>query len=268
MAAEHSIPTFAEPLFNIGPLPVTNSMVVTWAVAIALLVVVQLGTRRLQLVPSGLQNFLEFVVESVYGMLESIIGPQFVRRTFPFLATIFIFILSCNWTGLIPGFGSIGWGHATERGFEVATPLLRPTNADVNMTLAMALTFTVLWCVWYYQAHGAGGAINHLFGTKGGMKGAAWWMLLPFFIFVGLLELVSIFFVRPLGLTIRLYGNIYAGDNLLEAMAGIIPAPFSAITMLPFYFLELIVGVVQALVFMLLCAAFTTAAIMHGEEGH
>ncbi|MBM3889822.1 MAG: F0F1 ATP synthase subunit A, partial [Verrucomicrobia bacterium] len=249
-------------------LPVTNSMVVTWAVALALVVVVQLGTRRLQLVPSGLQNVLEFVVESVYGMLESIIGPEFIRRTFPFLATIFIFILSCNWTGLIPGFGSIGWGHATEHGFKVATPLLRPTNADVNMTMAMALTFTVLWCVWYVQAQGPLGALKHLFAPKGGMHGVILIVLVPAFIFVGLLELISIFFVRPLALTIRLFGNIYAGDNVLEAMGRILPPFLTPLVLLPFYFLEMLVGVVQALVFMLLCASFTTAAIMHEEEGH
>jgi F-type H+-transporting ATPase subunit a len=268
MAAEHSIPTFAEQLFHIGPLPVTNWMVVARIVALGLIAVAQAGTRKVKLLPGGLQNFLEFVVESLHALLESVIGPEFVRRTFPFLATVFIFILACNWSGLIPGFGTIGWGEATEHGFRVMKPVLRPANADVNMTMSMAVTFTVLWCVWYVQAHGVGGAINHLFGTKGGMKGAAWWALLPIFIFVGLLELISIFFVRPLGLTIRLFGNVYAGDKLLEAMSGIIPAPFSAITMLPFYFLELIVGIVQALVFMLLCAAFTTAAVMHEEEGH
>ncbi|MCX7825203.1 MAG: F0F1 ATP synthase subunit A [Verrucomicrobiae bacterium] len=268
MATEHSIPTFAEPLFNLGPLPVTNSMVVTWAVALGLVAVVRIGTRRLQLVPSGLQNFLEFVVESVYGMLESIIGPQFVRRTFPFLATLFIFILACNWTGLIPGFGTIGWGETGEHGFRVLKPLLRPTNADLNMTLAMALTFTVLWVFWYYQAHGAAGALKHLFAPKGGMRGFILVVLVPVFIFVGLLELISVFFVRPLGLTVRLYGNIFAGDNILEAMNHILPFPLDVLTLLPFYFLELLVGVVQALVFMLLCASFTTAAIMHEEEGH
>ena len=269
MTAEHfTIPTSAEPLFHIGPLPVTNSMVVAWMVALGLILLVQAGTKKVQLLPGGLQNFLEFVVESLYSMLEGIIGPDFVRRTFPFLATVFIFILACNWTGLIPGFATIGWGHATEHGFEVTRPLLRPANADVNMTASMALTFTVLWCVWYYQAHGFVGALKHLFGPKGGMGGYILIVLVPIFLFVGLLEVVSIFFVRPLGLTIRLYGNIYAGDNLLEAMSNIIPAPWSAITMLPFYFLELIVGIVQALVFMLLCAAFTTAAVMHEEEGH
>ncbi|MBM3890419.1 MAG: F0F1 ATP synthase subunit A, partial [Verrucomicrobia bacterium] len=249
-------------------LPVTNSMVVTWAVALALVVVVQLGTRRLQLVPSGLQNFLEFVVESVYEMLESIIGPQFVRRTFPFLATIFIFILSCNWTGLIPGFGTIGWGVTGEHGFRVLKPLLRPSNADLNMTLSMALTFTVLWVYWYFKAHGPLGALKHLFAPKGGMRGVILVVLVPVFIFVGLLELISVFFVRPLGLTVRLYGNIFAGDNILEAMNHIVPFPLDVLTLFPFYLLELLVGIVQALVFMLLCASFTTAAIMHEEEGH
>jgi F-type H+-transporting ATPase subunit a len=74
--------------------------------------------------------------------------------------------------------------------------------------------------------------------------------------------------VRPLGLTVRLFGNIDAGDSLLEAMGGVLAFPFNVLTLLPFYFLELLVGIVQALVFMLLCAAFTTAAIMHEEEGH
>ncbi len=268
MAVEHSIPTSAESLFALGPLPVTNSMVVAWTVALALILLVQVGTRKVQLLPGGLQNFLEFVVEGLHSLLEGIIGPAFVKRTFPFLATVFIFILACNWTGLIPGFATIGWGHATEHGFEVTRPLLRPANADVNMTASMALTFTVLWCVWYYQAQGFVGAFKHLFAPKGGMTGFIFVVLVPIFFFVGLLELVSIFFVRPLGLTIRLFGNIYAGDNLLEAMGNIIPAPWSAIAMLPFYFLELIVGFVQALVFMLLCAAFTTAAVMHEDEGH
>jgi F-type H+-transporting ATPase subunit a len=268
MAAEHSIPTFAEPLFNIGPLPVTNSMVVTWAVTLGLIVLVRAGTRNLQLRPTGLQNVLEFIVESLFKLLEGIIGHDFARRTFPFLATVFLFILVCNWTGLIPGFGTIGWGHPGPHGFEVTRPLLRPSNADVNMTMAMALTFTVLWCVWYVQAQGPVGAIKHLFAPKGGMKGAGWWALLLVFVFVGLLEMVSIFFVRPLGLTVRLFGNIYAGDNLLEAMGHLVPPPLSIVTLLPFYFLELLVGIVQALVFMLLCASFTAAAVMHEEEEH
>lgn len=268
MAAGHVIPTHAEPLFNIGGLPVTNSMVVTWVVTLAIVLVVQAATRRIKLVPSGAQNVLEFVVESLYEMLEGIIGSHFVRRTFPFLATVFIFILCCNWTGLIPGFGSIGWGQATEHGFHVGLPLLRPTNADVNMTMSMAVTFTVLWIGWFVQAQGVGGAFKHLFAPQGGMKGAILVVLVPIFIFVGLLEVVSIVFVRPLGLTVRLFGNIYAGDSLLEAMAGVLRFPWNVLTLLPFYFMELLVGIVQALVFMLLCAAFTTAAIMHEEEGH
>ena len=268
MTAEHAIPTFAEPLFHIGPLPVTNSMVVAWIVALGLIAVVQAGTRKVQLLPGGLQNFLEFVVESLYSLLEGIIGPEFVRRTFPFLATTFIFILACNWTGLIPGFGTIGLGEATEHGFQVMKPVLRPCNADLNMTMSMSLTFTVLWFWWYYQAHGFVGALKHLFAPKGGVKGFILIILVPVFAFVGVLEIVSVVLVRPLALTLRLFGNIYAGDNLLDAMSSVITPPYSALAMLPFYFLEVLVGIVQALVFMLLCAAFTTAAIMHEEEGH
>jgi F-type H+-transporting ATPase subunit a len=136
------------------------------------------------------------------------------------------------------------------------------------MTMSMAVTFTVLWLFWYYKAHGAVGALKHLFAPKGGMRGAILIVLVPVFMFVGVLELISIFFVRPLGLSVRLFGNVFAGDNLLEAMNHIVKFPLDVLALLPFYFLELLVGIVQALVFMLLCAAFTTAAIMHEEEGH
>jgi F-type H+-transporting ATPase subunit a len=275
MAAVHSISAHAEALFKIGPLPVTNSMVVTWIVTIGLVLLVRAASKNMKLVPTGAQNFVEFLVESIYEMLEGIIGHQFIKRTFPFLATVLIFIAACNLTGLIPGFGTVGWGHMADHGFEVTRPVLRPANADVNMTAAMSATFLVLFCVWYYQAQGFFGALGHLFAPKGGvipksgiLRYIVGFPLVTIFIFVGLLEVISIFLVRPFGLSIRLFGNIYAGDNLLEAMNHILPAPWSAIAMLPFYFLELLVAVVQAMVFMLLCAAFTAAAVMHEEEGH
>lgn len=268
MAVAHSILPHAEPLFNIGPLPVTNSMVVTWIVTLGLVLLVRAASKNMKLVPTGVQNFVEFLVESIYEMLEGIVGHDFIRRTFPFLATVLIFIAACNLTGLLPGFGTIGWGEASAHGFEVTKPVLRPANADINMTGAMAMTFLVLFCVWYYQAQGFMGAVKHMFAPKGGMTGFLGAVMWPIFIFVGLLEMISIFLVRPFGLSIRLFGNIFAGDNLLEAMNHIVPAPWSAITMLPFYFLELLVAVVQAMVFMLLCAAFTAAAVMHEEEGH
>src|SRR5262245_27381739 len=100
-------------------------MVVTWIVALALLVFARFATRRMTEVPGGAQNFLEWIVESVFGLLESILGRRLVTRTFWFFATAFIFILAANWFGLVPGVGTIGWGHQTDHGFVVDRPLFR-----------------------------------------------------------------------------------------------------------------------------------------------
>src|SRR5215468_6193306 len=105
--------------------PITNSMVVTWVVALGLIVFSQIATRKMALVPGGAQNLLEWVVGGLDGLLEEIIGPHLVRRTFWFFATIFIFVLATNWFGLIPGVGTVGWGHASAHGFKIDQPLLR-----------------------------------------------------------------------------------------------------------------------------------------------
>src|SRR5215469_5009768 len=105
--------------------PITNSMVVSWVVAVGLIVFAQTATRKMQEIPTGAQNFLEFLVGGLYRFLEGIIGPHLTKRTFWFFATIFIFILSANWLGLIPGVGSVGWGHQTAHGFQIDRPLLR-----------------------------------------------------------------------------------------------------------------------------------------------
>src|SRR5947209_4803439 len=146
-------------------------MVVTWIVAIGLIVFAQIATRNIQQVPSGAQNFWEWLVEGLYNFLENIVGPQLVKKTFWFFATIFILILFSNWFGLIPGVGTVGWGEQTPNGFEVTNPLLRGVNADLNMTFAMSMTFFLCWIVWAVQAHGVGGVLTHLFGAKGDTKG-------------------------------------------------------------------------------------------------
>src|SRR5437870_10178132 len=125
------------PIFHIGKFAITNSMLVTWIVAAAIIVFAQLATRKIKAVPTGAQNFWEWLVESLYNFLESIIGRDLVRKTFWFFATIFIFILFVNWFGLIPGVGTIGWGHYDASGvFHIDRPLLRGGNADLNMTTA------------------------------------------------------------------------------------------------------------------------------------
>ena len=243
---------------------VTNSMVVTWIVALGLIIFAQLATRNIKRVPSGLQNFWEWLVESLYEFLEGIVGAELAKKTFWFFATIFIFILATNWFGLIPGVGTIGWGQQGAHHFEVLRPLLRGGNADLNMTSAMAAIFMVLWLIWAIQANGVGGVLVHLFGPKGESSGILRVLMVFIFFLVGFLEIFSIAF-RPISLSFRLFGNIYAGENMMETMMNLIPS-LNWLLPVPFYFMELLVGVVQALVFMLLTAVFTMLICMHDED--
>src|SRR5215469_3182760 len=245
-------------------LPITNSMVVTWIVALGLIIFAWVATRNMKAVPDGAQNFLEWLVGGLYSFLEGIIGPHLVKRTFWFFATVFIFILSANWFGLIPGAGTIGWGHQTANGFIVDDPLFRAANADLNLTLAMALTFFGCWIVWALQEVGLVGFFKGLFAPKGETAGFLKVLMVVVFFAVGCLEVVSILF-RPVSLSFRLYGNIFAGENMLETMSKIVPS-LGWLLPVPFYFLELLVGLVQALVFMLLTAVFTLLICQHEEE--
>ena len=243
---------------------ITNSMVVTWIVAIGLIVLVRYATRTMRLVPEGAQNFWEWLVETLHDFLEGIIGPKLVKRTFWFFATVFIFILFTNWFGLIPGIGTIGWGTRTAEGFQVTNPLLRGGNADLNMTAAMSMIFFGCWIVWAVQSVGVKGIFLDLFGPKGDTTGVMKLLMIVVFFLVGFLEVLSILF-RPISLSFRLYGNIFAGENMLESMARLVPG-LGWLLPVPFYFMELLVGIVQALVFMLLTAVFTMLICMHEEE--
>jgi F-type H+-transporting ATPase subunit a len=265
---EHAaVPLKPDVLFHIGQLAVTNSMVVTWVVAAGILVCARLATRKIKPVPTGLQNFWEWLVESLYNFLENMIGPQLVKKTFWFFATIFIFILFLNWFGLLPGVGTIGWGHhdPATGAFHIDRPLLRGANANLNLTFAMASVFFVCWIVWAIQANGVGGVIMHLFGPKGETSGILKFLMIFIFFIVGWLEVVSVLF-RPISLSFRLFGNIFAGETMLEAMSHLVPS-LAWLIPIPFYFLELLVGFVQALVFMLLTAVFTLLIAQH-EPGH
>jgi len=262
---EHGLPQKAVEIARPFGFPITNSMVVTWIVAVGLIVFAQLATRRMAQVPGGAQNFLEWLVESLYGLLESIIGRHLVERTFWFFATIFIFILAANWVGLIPGVGTIGWGHHTSHGFVIEQPLFRGANADLNMTLAMSLVFFACWIVWAFQEVGIGGVLHELFAPKGDTAGVMKVLMIVVFFAAGCLEIVSILF-RPVSLSFRLYGNVFAGENMLEAMATIVPG-LGWLLPIPFYFMELLVGLVQAMVFMLLTAVFTLLICQHQEAG-
>jgi F-type H+-transporting ATPase subunit a len=270
---KEGLPEKAPTVFNIGPFPVTNSMLVTWIVAVGVIIFARISTRQMKAVPDGAQNFWEFLVESLYDFLQEIVGADLIKKSFWFFATIFIFIFFTNWFGLVPGVGSIGWGHPTPEGFEVTRPWLRGGNADLNMTFAMAAIFMVVWLIWALQSQGIMGFVLHIFGPKGESEGALKYFMIVVFFAVGFIEVLSIAF-RPISLSFRLFGNVFAGENLLDAMSHAIQHPawakavFSAVLPVPFYLLELLVGFVQAVVFMLLTAVFTGVICMHEDEGH
>jgi len=267
-AETSGLPTAAPVLFHIGPLPVTNSMVLTWFVAAALIFGAQLAMRKAQMIPQGAQNFWEWLVEGLYTFLEGLVGSHLVKKTFWFFGSIFIFIVATNWSGLVPGVGTIGYGVQTAHGFHVTDPLLRGAHADFNMTFAMSMVFFALWVIWALQENGVGGFLKHIFAPKGETSGPLFVLMVVVFFAVGLLEIVSILF-RPVSLSFRLYGNIFAGENMLESMTHLGGPIWGWLTALPFYFMELMVGLVQALVFMLLTAVFTLLICMHDEtEGH
>ena len=182
-----------------------------------------------------------------------------------FLPQFSFSFFAANWVGLIPGVGTIGWGHQTPDGFVVDQPFFRGANADLNLTLAMALVFFACWIVWALQEVGPVGFLKELFAPKGESTGPLKVLMIVVFFAAGCLEIVSILF-RPVSLSFRLYGNIFAGENMLETMSRMIPG-LGWLLPIPFYFMELLVGLVQALVFMLLCAVFTLLMCQHEEAG-
>ena len=255
----------------------TNSIFVALVVTGVVLWFTRMATKKMAVIPGPKQNLVEFVVEFLYGQVEGIVGKHVAPKAFPLLATIFIFIIVANWFGLIPGVGTIGWGEAVGPFSleSVHTPLLRPATADLNMTLALAAVFMVVWFWISVKELGVWGSLVHIFGPKGGLAGALKYMLLPIFFFVGIIEVISIAF-RPVSLSLRLLGNIYAGETLLFEMGGLGEKIFglsgflgfltSVIFPLPFYFMEILVGALQATVFTLLCAVYVKLSTEHPEE--
>lgn len=260
----HGLPAHAVKVFSLGPLVITNSMLVTIIVALGIIVFAQLVSRNVREVPGSLQNFAEWLVELMYGFLGEILGPHLIKKTFWFFGTIFFFILFTNWFGLVPGVGTIGWNATLSDGSHQFQPWLRGGNADLNMTSAMALLFFLLWTIWALQEQGFVGFLKHIFAPKGKTPGFMGVFMVVIFLFVGVLETMSILF-RPVSLSFRLFGNIFAGENILESMMNLVPW-LGWLIPLPFYFLELLVGLVQALVFTLLTAVFTLLICEHEHE--
>jgi len=256
----------AEALFHIGPMPVTNSMVTSWVVAIALILVIRLAVGRPKLIPSKGQAMVESLVEGVLDLITPIVGKKVARPAFPLLVALFTFILIQNWSGLFPGVGTL---KVLENG-EWAE-VIRPGNADMNGTIALALVSMLAWLYFILRYAGPKLILFDIFGNKADKKeipAPIYYFLFLIFFAVGLIEVVSIIF-RPVSLSFRLFGNVFGGENLLHAMSGL----FKWGLPIPFYFLEILIGFVQALVFTLLVSVYIGLICNHGDdhehaEGH
>lgn len=301
----------AETLFDLGPIPVTNSMLTMFVVMGLLLLGGWLIARNVKEVPGHAQSLLEMIIEFLMGLVEASAGRRLGRQIFPLVGGIFIFIIFSNYSGLLPGVGTVGYYHeetheeaehlsdpkdvdpssegehvegavrvfdiaatgaaasnvttvvraaedehaGEEEHHEVLVPFLRAPNADINMTLAMALvTFTAVQ-IMGIRAHGVGGRIKH--------------MANPAFLFP--IELISEF-SRIISLSARLFGNVFAGEVLLGVMyamgaaikIAVVPFLFPVI----FLFLELMFGAIQALVFALLTLIYIALAAEGGHDEH
>jgi len=256
---------------------VTNSFFVALVVVAVILVFSRKATANMSLIPHKWQNLFELVVEFLYDRVEAIVGKKVAPKAFPLLATLFVFILVSNYFGLLPGVGTIGWGESSGMMnlTHVHSPLLRPATADLNMTLGMSLCFMLVWLFITIREVGVIGFLKHTFGAKGGLTGIMGMLVAVIFFAVGLIEIVSIVF-RPASLSLRLFGNIFAGETLLHTMMGLGEMfglggfgkfIISLIAPLPFYFMELLVGLLQAVVFTLLCAVYIQLSTTHDDHG-
>jgi F-type H+-transporting ATPase subunit a len=267
LADLEGLPKAAVPVVSFWGFDISNSMVVSWIAAILIIAVVQTAMRAPKAVPSGLQNFVEWVVELLSDLLEKILGHKMMERGFWFFASIFVFIVGCNLISLVPGVGSIGLGQGTNVwNFDVQKPFLRGANADVNMTAAMSAIFFFLWFYWTFTTVGIVGFIKHTFlsPVKYPYLVANIGMGL-LFMFVGLIEVISILIIRPIAFTFRLYGNIYGGEYLLDSIFKASPL-FSPLILAPFYTYELLVAFIQAFVFCVLTAVFTALSCNGGNS--
>lgn len=269
LGAEGGVKVTADEVFSVGNLPITNSMVTSWIVSLLLIFLVKFLVGKPMLIPSKGQLIMESVVGGIRGIIEPIVGKKVFFPSFWILSGLFFFILIQNWSGLLPGVGTIGYGHYTDNHFTINKPLIRPGNADLNMTLALALVANIFWVYFIVKYAGIKAIVKDWFGNKAEKSEVSAFIfgfLGIIFLAVGFIEVVSILF-RPVSLTFRLFGNVFGGESLLHSMFYIVPQ-LKWILPVPFYFMEVLIGLVQALVFMLLISVYIGLICNHDEGEH
>ena len=240
----------AEPIFYVGSFPITNTLLVVWVIMLFLFSIVFL-LRRPKLIPTGLQNAVEAAIEALLSFIENItLNRKQAIKFFPLIATIFFFVLLSNLVEIVPGLGTIGLKEV-HNGKEIIVPFIRSSSADLNVTLALASLTMIAVQIFGIGALGVSRYAHKFFNFKN-----------PIEFFVGILELVSEF-AKIISFSFRLFGNIFAGEVLLTVILFLTPY----FVPLPFLFLEIFVGLVQALVFSMLALVFLKMAVEeHG--GH
>jgi len=294
----------AEPLPGVTPFgfQVTNALLTALLVNVILVFLAVLGTRRMQMVPSGLQNFLEWIVESLYNLTETVAGKRWAPRFFAIVATIFFYVLISNWFALVPGLAAVGFcetheptGHAGAsrlasplledeaahsylgcQSGELLIPLFRSPSTDLSNNVTLALISVGMTQVFGLMA--LGGAYFSKFvnvkgmiqafrpdeqGQRRGCAGMAGTFAFGAIqFFVGILETISEF-AKIISFSFRLFGNIFAGEVMLLVLASLVPLVLT----LPFLGLEVFVGLIQAFIFYILTLAFfAMATVSHGNQ--
>lgn len=258
-AAFAAVDAKASVLFDLGGgWRITNSMVTGWMVSLALITLILWAVGNPKVLPGRAQAVFESLIEALRDLFEPIVGKKAFPAVFPLLVTLFIFILLQNWSGLLPGVGTIGMGHEVDGKFHLTQPWIRPFTADFNSTIALALVSFGAFLIIIFKYAGPKLILWDLFGNKADKKETPVWLypiLSLVFLVVGFIEVFSIA-IRPFTLSVRLFGNVFGGENLLHG-TGFFPI---------FYFMELLVGLIQATVFTLLSAVYVGLICNHGDD--
>lgn len=264
----------AEPVFHIGSFAITNTLIASWFTIIVLVLLSVFLTRKMKLIPSRRQAMAEAIVEGLLNFVESVSGKKLARMLFPAVATIFIYVISNAYLALLPFFGTVGIYHGGHGEHGEFVALFRAANTDVNVPLSIAIMSFIFVETWGMKSlgtiHYLGQFINLrqlLQGLKelvtGKIKTAPMNILFGIInLFVGVLEIFS-HLTRMLSFTFRLFGNMTAGEILILVSCFLIPLVFT----IPFYGLELLIGMIQALIFSGLTLVFGTVAATPHEEG-
>ncbi|WP_233246046.1 F0F1 ATP synthase subunit A [Coraliomargarita sinensis] len=261
-AAGGEVSSHAYQLHEIMGMPITNSMLTTWVIALALILAVRLAVGTPQLIPTKGQAVFESVYSGLESVMEPIVGSKLINKVLPLLICLFLFILINNWSGLLPGVGAFGFKDAEGN----LNYFFRPANSDLNTTIALAAIAMLGWLYFVLRYAGIKLLAHDLFGNKAEKDSTPlplYFFLSLVFLLVGLIEVVSIG-IRPLTLSMRLFGNILGGETLLAKIIDMLP--WYVPGALPFYLLETLVGLIQALVFTLLTAVYIGLICNHEEE--